>query len=40
MSFKIEKVDALSAKSLKFDIKLLRRSFICIKNRNGPKIGP
>ena len=33
MSFTIEKIDVSSAKSLNFDIKLLGRSFMYIKNR-------
>ena len=40
MSFTIEKIDVSSAKRLTFDIKLLRRSFICIKNTNGAKVDP
>ena len=40
MLFAIEKIDASSAKSFTFDIKLLGRSFIYIKNSNGPKIDP
>ena len=36
MSFTIEKIDVSSAKSLTFDIKLLGRSFMYIKNSNGP----
>ena len=39
-SFTIEKTDVSSAKSLLFGIKLLGRSFIYIKNGNGPEIGP
>ena len=40
MLFTIKKIDVSSAKSLKFDIKLLGRSFTYIKNSNGPKIDP
>ena len=38
MSFTVEKIDVTSAKSLTFNIKLLGRSFMHIKNSNGPKI--
>ena len=40
MPFTIEKIDVSSAKRLTFDIKLLGRSFMYIKNSNGPKIDP
>ena len=36
--FTIEKIDVSSVKSVRFDIKLLGRSFTYNKNSNGPKI--
>ena len=38
MSFTIEKIDVSSAKSRQIVIKLSTRSFMYIKNSNGPKI--
>ena len=40
MSFTIENIDISSSKRLTFDIKLLGRSFMYIKNNNGAKIDP
>ena len=40
MLFKIEEIDAASAKRFMFDIKLLERSFMDIKKSNGLKIEP
>ena len=38
MLFTIEKIDVSSVKGFTFDIKLLGRSFMYIKNSNVPKI--
>ena len=38
MLFTIEKIDVSSVKDFTFDIKLLGRSFMYIKNSNVPKI--
>ena len=40
MSFTIENIDISSSKRLTFDIKLLGRSFMYIKNNNAAKIDP
>ena len=40
MSFTIEEIDPSSAKSFTFDMKLLGRSFMYIKNSNGSRIDP
>ena len=40
MLFTIEKIDVSSVKGFTFDIKLLGRSFMYIKNSNVPKIDP
>ena len=38
--FTIEKIHVSSTKSFMFDVKLLGRSFICIKNSNEPQTDP
>ena len=40
MLFTIEKIDVSSVKGFTFDVKLLGRSFMYIKNSNVPKIDP